>query len=69
MLPHFKRFQDATPGPPLYDKGMKVSSLGLFDHVVRPTAPAPDECALDVPIGGGFRCRASRSRRGPPVVG
>jgi phospholipase C len=30
---------------------------GLFDHVVPPTAPAgtPDEYALDLPIGGGFR--------------
>jgi phospholipase C len=123
MLPHFKQFQDATPGTPLYDKGMKVSPLGqfeydalhdklptvswlmtaggvsehpkempaagadfvaskiaaiaanpdvwkktvfilnydendgLFDHVVPPTAPAgtPDEYALDLPIGGGFR--------------
>jgi phospholipase C len=30
---------------------------GLFDHVVPPTAPAgtPDEFALELPIGGGFR--------------
>jgi len=123
MLPHFKKFQDATPGTPLYDKGLapvstgqfeydalhdllpavswlmpgagqsehpaetpaagaafvasKIGAIaanpdvwaktvfildydendGLFDHVVPPTAPAgtPDEYALGLPIGGGFR--------------
>jgi len=123
MLPHFKKFQDATPGTPLYDKGLAPASAGqfeydalhdllpavswlmpgagqsehpaetpaagaafvaskigaiaanpdvwaktvfildydendgLFDHVVPPTAPAgtPDEYALGLPIGGGFR--------------
>ena len=32
MLPHFKTFQDAAPGTPLYDKGLAPVSAGQFEY-------------------------------------
>jgi phospholipase C len=32
MLYQFKQYQDATPGSPLYDKGLKTSSQGQFEY-------------------------------------
>ncbi len=32
MLPQFRNFQDASPGNPLYDKGVALSSVGQFEY-------------------------------------
>jgi phospholipase C len=32
MLPHFKAFQNSTPGTPLYDKGLAPISAGQFEY-------------------------------------
>ncbi|HVX47203.1 MAG TPA: alkaline phosphatase family protein [Mycobacteriales bacterium] len=32
MLPHFQQFQDAAPGSPLYEKGLKISPAGQFEY-------------------------------------
>jgi phospholipase C len=35
MLPFFKNFQDASPGDPLYDRGVALCEVGQFEYDVR----------------------------------